>query len=62
MQKSYQHGQCLQEWLSQHEQTVNVIANVVNIWQMDSLAFTVEYDDSVCWIYLNLVCSMFWIQ
>jgi hypothetical protein len=46
LSRSYQHGQGLQEWLSCHEQTMNAIANVVNIWLMDSLAFTDEYDDS----------------
>jgi hypothetical protein len=45
-QTSYQNGQGLQEQLSRHERTVNAIANVINIWLMDSSAFTVEYDDS----------------
>jgi hypothetical protein len=44
LQTPYQHGQGLQDWLSHHEQTVNAIANVVDIWLMDSPAFAVEYD------------------
>jgi hypothetical protein len=43
---SYQHGQGLQERLLRHEQTVNAIANVINIWLMDSPAFAAKYDDS----------------
>jgi hypothetical protein len=45
IQISCQHGQGLQEWLLQHERIVNAIANVINIWLMDSSAFTVKYDD-----------------
>jgi hypothetical protein len=36
---SYQHGPDLHEWLLCHEQTTKVIANVINIWLMESLHF-----------------------
>jgi hypothetical protein len=34
----------LQDWLSRHEQTA-MAANVLNIWLMDSPAFTIKHDD-----------------
>jgi hypothetical protein len=44
LQRPYQHGQGVQDWLLHHEQTMNAIANVVDIWLMDSPAFAAEYD------------------
>jgi hypothetical protein len=45
LQTPYQQSR-LQDWLLSHEQTMNAIANVINIWLIDSPSFTVEYDDS----------------
>jgi hypothetical protein len=37
---SYQHGQDLHEQLLRHKQTTKAIANVINIWLLESPAFS----------------------
>ena len=47
IRNAYRYGQGSDERLKRHERTVNGIANVVNIWLMESPAFQVEcYDDA----------------
>ena len=46
LRTAYRYGQGLEQRLLRHERTVNAIANVVNIWLMESPAFDVDYDDS----------------
>ena len=47
IRNAYRYGQGSEERLRRHERTVNGIANVVNIWLMESPAFQLEcYDDA----------------
>lgn len=52
VRNAYRFGQGSEERLKRHEQTINGIANVVNIWLRESPAFQVDYDDSGCIEYL----------
>jgi hypothetical protein len=47
----YQHGQGADEQMTHHERTVNAIANVVQIWLVESPPFQCDYDDSGCMDY-----------
>jgi hypothetical protein len=46
LRTSYRHGQGLDKRLLRHERTTKAIGNVVNIWLMESPAFSIQYDDS----------------
>jgi hypothetical protein len=48
LRNAYKYGQGSEERMQRHGQTVNAIANVVNIWLVEDPPFQCDYDDSGC--------------